>query len=254
MARYQIILAYDGTEFAGFQRQELTARTVQGEVEDALQRLGWTARTIYSAGRTDTGVHASGQVIAFDLDWKHSPEALCLALNANLPKDVAAQSATVAPDQFHPRYDATARRYRYNLFCQGLREPLRERFAWRVWPPVELERMQAAASLLPGSHDFAAFGAPLRPGGVTVREVWQASWQENGGTGFCFEIQANAFLYHMVRRLVFLQVKVGQGSLAVEDFAQGLKTCQSQPSGLAPAHGLALVEVLYKPFGQDIGS
>ena len=89
MARYQIILAYDGTEFAGFQRQEPMARTVQGEVEKALRQLGWTAWTIYSAGRTDTGVHASGQVIAFDLDWGHSPEALCQALNANLPQDVA---------------------------------------------------------------------------------------------------------------------------------------------------------------------
>ncbi len=249
MARYQVILAYDGTEFAGSQRQHLKTRTVQGEVEAALQKLGWTGKSILSAGRTDGGVHASGQVIAFDLEWQHSPEALCQALNASLPRDVAVQSARVVPEHFHPRYAAKARRYRYTIFCQPLRDPLRERFAWRVWPPVELEKLQAAAGLLPGTHDFAAFGAPTRPGGPTVRTVWQAGWKPAEG-GWAFEIQANAFLYHMVRRLVFLQVQVGQGLLALQDFENGLKACQPQVPGLAPPNGLVLVEVLYEPSGQ----
>ena len=129
---------------------------------------------------------------------------------------------------------------------------MRERFAWRVWPPVELGLLEEASSLLPGVHDFAAFGTPLRAGGSTVRTVWQASWQP-AGTGLCFEIQANAFLYHMVRRLVFLQVLVGQGLLELKDFEEGLRNCLPQVPGLAPAHGLALVEVLFQPEGKNIG-
>lgn len=250
MARYQVILAYDGTEFAGSQRQHSRTRTVQGEVEAALRKLEWPGKAIFIAGRTDSGVHASGQVIAFDLEWRHSPEALCQALNANLPPDMAAQAVQVAPDDFHPRYAARARRYRYSIFCQDRRDPLRERFAWRVWPPVELGLLQAAAGLLPGTHDFAAFGSPTRPGGSTVRMVWQAGWQALEA-GWVFEIQANAFLYHMVRRLVFLQVLAGQGQLALQEFENGLITCQPQTPGLAPANGLVLVEVLYEPSGQE---
>ncbi|TLN02249.1 tRNA pseudouridine synthase A [bacterium] len=136
MARYQIILAYDGTDFLGYQRQE-EARTVQGEVEAALQHLGWQGRSILSSGRTDTGVHASGQVIAVDLDWRHAPEALGKALNARLPDDVAVKAVKVAEKEFHPRFDALWRCYHYRLYCRAERNPLRDRFAWRVWPPVD---------------------------------------------------------------------------------------------------------------------
>lgn len=262
MARYQIILAYDGTHFAGYQRQAedaptrggLPARTVQGEVEAALRRLGWTGRSILSAGRTDTGVHASGQVIAFDLDWRHSPEALLQALNAYLPADTAAQQASLAPEDFHPRFSARARRYRYQLFCQPQRDPLRERYAWRVWPAVEASRLEEGARLLIGTHDFAAFGTPPRPEGSTIRTVWQAGWQPAGQSAFeqqrgetpglQFEIVANAFLYHMVRRLVHALVRVGQGH-DLEELALGLTQSRSQTPGMAPPQGLNLVEVIY---------
>ncbi len=118
MARYQVILAYDGTHFVGFQRQG-RSRTVQGVVEAALRQLGWQGRAILSAGRTDTGVHAAGQVIAFDLDWTHPEKELGRAINANLPQDVAVRSVAPASPDFHPRFDATARRYRYHLFCDA---------------------------------------------------------------------------------------------------------------------------------------
>jgi tRNA pseudouridine38-40 synthase len=131
MARYQVILAYDGTLFLGFQRQSRT-RTVQGVVEAALGALGWTGRTIYSAGRTDTGVHAAGQVIAFDLEWKHSTLDLRQALNANLPEDVAAREVREVPPDFHPRYGALSRRYQYRILCSDVRDPLRERYVWRA--------------------------------------------------------------------------------------------------------------------------
>jgi tRNA pseudouridine38-40 synthase len=249
MARYQIILAYDGTGFLGSQRQASTAlsrtavsRTVQGELEQALREIGWTGRTIYLAGRTDTGTHASGQVAAFDLEWDHGLDDLLNALNANLPCDMAVREVKVAAEKFNPRFDAIARRYRYRLFCAGVRDPLRERYAWRVWPPVT--DMTPLAQIWPGMHDFAAFGTSPRPGGSTLRTVTLAEWQQDGDE-WTFEIQADAFLYRMVRRLVFGQVAVGQGRLEVEALLKGLRNRTKVPPGLAPASGLTLVEVRY---------
>ncbi len=249
MARYQVILAYDGTEFRGFQRQARKARTVQGVLEVALRRIGWQGQSILAAGRTDTGVHASGQVVSFDLDWNHPPSALQAALNANLPPDVAARSVIEVKADFHPRYDALARCYQYRIFCQPVRDPLRERYAWRVWPAIELERLQQAATFLAGIHDFGAFGTPPRTGGTTVRTVSRAAWLQER-TDLIFEIVADAFLYRMVRRLVGLQVAIGQGVLQIESLHNLLKAAGSEgtPSlvkPLAPPQGLYLVEVLY---------
>lgn len=249
MAPYQVILAYDGTEFLGFQRQgrQPDERTVQGVVEAALRRLGWNGAAILAAGRTDTGVHASGQVISFDLDWAHSPEQLQAALNANLPPSVAARAVRPATASFHPRYGAVARRYRYHLLCDPLRDPLRERYAWRVWPAVALDRLQKAAALLPGTHDFAAFGTPPRAGGSTIRSVYRAGWWAEG-PGLIFEIEANAFLYRMVRRLVNFQVQIGQGRIEPETLGHCLDAGpQPLVQGLAPPQGLILVEVVYPP-------
>ncbi len=249
MARYQVILAYDGTLFAGFQRQR-RARTVQGEFEKALQQLGWTGRSILSSGRTDTGVHASGQVVAFDLDWKHSPQELLQALNARLPEDVAARSVRTVMDDFHPRYDARARHYRYRIICQAQRNPLEERYAWRVWPAARLDRLEVAARGLTGTYDFAAFGSPPLPKGSTIRTVLEAGWQSSG-EALVFDVTANAFLYHMVRRLVFIQVLIGQGKAEPETFWEGLRHQVPQTPGLAAPQGLTLVEVIYPPFDRQ---
>ncbi len=244
MARYQIILAYDGTQLAGSQRQG-TTRTAQSELEGALSRLGWQGRSVLLAGRTDSGVHASGQVAAFDLEWKHPLDELVRALNSNLPPDVAVQSAEQVRDDFHPRFDATSRRYRYRLFCQPVRDPLRERYAWRLWPQLDFDALSRAAVLFLGTHDFAAFGTPPRPGSSTQRTVTKSEWQQQGDELF-FEVQANAFLYRMVRRMVFIQVVVGQGKIKAESIADLLAGMQRViPAGLAPANGLTLVEVTY---------
>ncbi len=251
MARYQVIIAYDGTDFYGMQRQAGETRTVQGVVEAALSRIGWEGDSTLAAGRTDTGVHASGQVVSFDLDWSHGEEALQNALNANLPPDAAVREVKTARIDFHPRYDAVSRRYRYHLFCEQNRRPLRERYAWRVWPPAALEPMQQAAEMLTGSHDFAAFGSPPREGGSTERTITSATWQE-AGQDLVFEVVANAFLYHMVRRLVHLQVEIGQGKAEPALAARYLDG--SEPGmvrGLAPPQGLFLAEVRY-PGDDDV--
>jgi tRNA pseudouridine38-40 synthase len=249
MARYQIILAYDGTDFLGSQRQA-GSRTAQSELEKALRTLGWQAPTIYLAGRTDTGTHASGQVAAFDLNWTHGLQKLQDALNAHLPRDMAVRDVRTAADDFHPRFDASSRCYRYRLFCASVRDPLRERYAWRVWPA--LTGLPALAGLWPGRHDFAAFGTPPRSGGSTVRTVISAAWQAHADE-WTFEIRADAFLYRMVRRLVYAQVAVGLGRLSAGTLLQALndpselgRSARSQiPASLAPASGLTLVEVRY---------
>lgn len=244
MARYKGILAYDGTEFAGFQRQ-VNARTVQGVVEAVLHRLAWQGRSILAAGRTDRGVHARGQVVVFDLAWPHPEVALMRALNAHLPADVAFVDITpVAPD-FHPRYDALERHYTYAVYCLPVRDPLRERYAWRVWPALDMERLNRAAEALVGEYDFAAFGSPTRQGGTTKRRVFSAAWQAHD-EGLRFEIRANAFLYHMVRRLVSMQVSIGQGHQEPDHVRWLLENPNSEISqGLAPPQGLCLTRVIY---------
>jgi len=249
MARYQIILAYDGTHFVGSQRQAVS-RTIQGELENALRKIGWREQTVHLAGRTDTGTHASGQVAAFTLEWAHGPDKLQDALNAHLPMDMAVREVKRAADEFHPRFDATYRSYRYRLFCASVRDPLRERYAWRVWPAVS--GLETLADIWPGTHDFTAFGSPPRKGGSTVRTVHSASWRSCADE-WSFTIQADAFLYRMIRRLVYVQVAVGQGRLAKKTLIQALddrpqvwkQVHDLIPAGLAPASGLTLVEVGY---------
>jgi len=257
MARYKLTLAYDGSRFAGSQRQA-SKRTVQGELEKALRKLGWTGRSIILSGRTDTGVHATGQVASADLHWSHTEDNLVRALNSALPSDMAVWLVQIVDDKFHPRFDATSRRYRYRLFCQPIRDPIRERFAWRVRPVINTDKLAGAAKLLIGTHDFSAFGSPTTPKGGTVRTVIKAKWTQVSEDEWRFEVQADAFLYRMVRRMVFVQVAVAQGKLPAEAITDALarqasgnpersrRTRSGLPSGLAPAHGLTLVEVTYK--------
>jgi tRNA pseudouridine38-40 synthase len=255
MERYQVILAYDGTHFHGSQYQ-VGVRTVQGVFETALRRLNWSGKSATFAGRTDAGVHARGQVAAFDLAWNHPTEDLRNALNALLPEDVAVSDVRLCPPDFHPRFGAQSRCYRYRLLSQPTRDPLRERYAWRIWPRPDLERMQAASQIFLGQHDFAGFGRPTRPGGSTVRQVFSADWYPGGGSleDECyFQIRANAFLYHMVRRLVFVQVAVGQGRMEIDDLGDLLQSPGPDPvQGLAPPSGLSLVEVRYPPSAASI--
>ena len=260
MARYQLTLAYDGTDFFGSQRQA-NKRTVQGELEKALCQLGWTGRSVLMSGRTDTGVHATGQVASFDIHWSHSDGDLVRALNAALPADMAIHQARMVHAKFHPRFDASSRRYRYTLFCQPLRHPIRERFAWRLWPPINGDMLSETAKLFLGTHDFSAFGSPTTPRGGTVRTVMQAGWSQPGEAEdeWHFDVQADAFLYRMVRRLVFVQVAVAQGKISAELIATSLtnqvsaeRKNEKVPAGLAPAHGLTLVEVTY-PTIESIG-
>jgi tRNA pseudouridine38-40 synthase len=244
MARYQLILAYDGTDFAGFQRQG-KARTVQQVVETALKDLGSQEETIIYAGRTDAGVHASGQVVVFSLDWQHEDATLVNALNARLPVDVVVQNMVQTEAEFHPRYDASSRTYQYSIYHLPHNQPLLDRFAWRIWPPLDGLLLSQAAHHFIGRHDFSAFGRAMKPGSSTTREVYESDWTsiENG---WRYEIRANAFLYHMVRRLVYLQVQFAKGTMSEADLKKGFDEKVIVKPGLAPSKGLSLTKVFYE--------
>lgn len=244
MARYKIILSYDGTAFSGLQRQT-NARTVQAVVEDGLKQIGWQGISTLAAGRTDAGVHADGQVIAFDFDWKHTLDDLLNAINASLPDDTAVQKLEQVGDKFHPRFDAVLRHYRYEIFCQPQRDPLRERYAWRIWPQIDLADLTQAAKQLVGEFDFAPFGTPPKEGGTTIRKVSGAKWKQEGDR-FTFEVSANAFLYHMVRRMVNIQIQIAQGKHEpgiIKKYLNG--EFDEMIQGLAPPQGLYLTKVDY---------
>ncbi|MGB9640952.1 MAG: tRNA pseudouridine(38-40) synthase TruA [Anaerolineales bacterium] len=251
MAHYKAILAYDGNRYSGFQRQkkESGCITVQAVVETALAKIGWQDETILFAGRTDTGVHASGQVIAFQLNWTHSLWELQSAINANLPADIAVLAVEYSDKDFHPRYQAVWRQYRYRIYYSPQRHPLYDRYAWRIWPAPDFQSLQNCALLLIGEHNFGSFGRSPKFEGSTIRNVFLASWskwEDMDIQGLHFDIRANAFLYHMVRRIVAQMVRVGQGSMTIAEFEQALKNTGILSSHhLAPARGLTLVKVYY---------
>ncbi len=246
MELYKSIVAYDGTDFSGFQRQGAGERTVQGELEHALRELAWEGASLKAAGRTDAGVHAAGQVISYRLRWRHAPDQLTAALNARLPADLAIRHTERAPNGFDPRRSALRRTYRYRLWLDPTPDPLRERYAWRIWPQPDLEAMQSAGSALLGRRDFGALGQAPNKGRHTVRSLTKVEWARSERM-LSLVVQADAFLRNMARRLVAILLEVGWGRM---DSSQ-LNVTVADPShvwdgGLAPAHGLCLERVHYE--------
>ncbi len=253
MFRYRATLAYDGTAYTGFQRQRIGLSTIQGAVETAITTATGQPVTVIGAGRTDKGVHASGQVIAFDVIWKHSAEALMSAINAVLPDDIALQEIAVLGEVadaasgewgFHPRYDARSRVYKYTVYAAQQRDPLLRRQVWHFRAVLDVAAMQQAADLLLGEHDFAALGQSPT-GESTVRTVLRSEWSREGRL-LVYRVEANAFLKHMVRRVVALLVAVGRRRLTVAEF-EAILLSREIPGGiaLAPPHGLVLEQVKY---------
>jgi tRNA pseudouridine38-40 synthase len=247
-------IAYDGTDFLGFQLQA-DGRTVQGVLEAALRQVTGNAAEqgprVIGSGRTDAGVHATGQVVGFRVAWRHPVPDLQRALNAVLPADVVLVDLAPAAERWHARFSAVQRDYAYTVLNQPLRSPIERRYAHLVTAPLALERMQAAAALLVGEHDFASFGQPMRrigpmqAGETTVRRIFRAAWRQEGRR-LIFEVSGNAFLRGMVRVLVGSLLYVGQGRWPVERLAEVLAARQrALAAPPAPACGLCLVGVHY---------
>ena len=238
------LVEYDGTDYFGFQIQSGKA-TIQGELERVLARLTGHPSRVRCAGRTDAGVHATGQVIMATPAWRHSIADLERAWNALLPAAIAVHQVEPVTDPgFHPRYSARSRIYRYSVWTAPWRSPLHQRYAHHQPKPLDVALMNEAAGLLVGAHDFASFGQPTQ-GEITIRDVHRAIWQQSEHL-LVFEIEANAFLRRMVRTIVATLIEVGAGRRSVNDVATILAaTDRSAAAPPAPACGLCLVEVKY---------
>jgi len=242
--RYRARVEYDGTDFAGFQVQP-DGRTVQGEIERALARLSRDGRAgrVDGAGRTDAGVHAREQVIAFTYRGRLDRGELSRALAATLPRDIGLGPLRVVEAGFRPRHRARYREYRYQIW-NGPASPLRERYAWGVRQPLDVAAMSAATKVLAGRHDFSAFGGRDRQPVRTLHRVRVT----RRGRLVTIEVVGDAFLRGMVRRLVAALVRVGQG---LSDSAEIRRQLESQRPAFAgetaPAHGLVLWRVPMGP-------
>ena len=243
--RYRAIIAYDGTGYHGFQRQSPECEpTIQGEIERALARLEQPDVSVMGSGRTDAGVHAVGQVIAWDAEWRHGTLALLRALNATLPRDISVQSLTEAAPGFHPRYDAVSREYVYTIYNAPVRHPLWRLYALHVVEPLDVRAMDAAAATCIGEHDFAAFGLPTA-GRVTVRRMMRATCRAEPPV-VRVELESNGFLYRMARSIVGTLLAVGRGRLTPEQFQAVLESRdRSQAEAVVPPYGLCLTRVNY---------
>lgn len=248
-------IEYDGTDYHGFQRQPAThGPTVQGALEDAIARISGLQTVVHGAGRTDAGVHASGQVVNFQTQSRLSPEVWLRALNAVLPASIAVRWTRAVPERFHARFSAQSRSYRYTIWNDIAPSALRARYSYHFSHALDLDLMQGACQMLLGRKDFAAFGRspddtnPRRPGPHhCVRTLMEARClrDETNHMVYC-DFTADAFLTGMVRRMVGTLVLVGQKRLCLDEFASIVRRAEkTHPGSVAPAHGLCLVQVAY---------
>lgn len=251
--RLALLLEYDGTEFAGSQFQP-AKRTVQGTVEAALERFTGERQRVAFAGRTDAGVHASGQVAALTTRTSYAPEAFRDALNHFLPEDVAVRAAAEVAAGFDPRRHARSRRYRYRIRDGQTRSPLERHRAWQVERPLDVSAMAAALALLPRENrDWAAFGGVVPVGYSTVRTLLLAEVERDGPHGVTVVLEADGFLPHQVRRMVGALVPVGRGMRTPARYAEMVDGPPASAGPAAPPQGLTLIAVRYAPGVVDWG-
>ncbi|MEK9675286.1 MAG: tRNA pseudouridine(38-40) synthase TruA [Chloroflexota bacterium] len=251
--RVGLVIEYDGTEFHGSQLQP-NARTVQGEIENALHRIFEKDIRLYLASRTDSGVHARGQVARFDVDKDMEPDQVRKALNHYMDKDVrirCAQLVQDGPDGFDPRGDASARTYFYSFNDAPSAPAIERRTVTHVRKSLQADRMNAAAATLIGSHDFKAFAGPSAPADASTRRVVESASVERDGDVVRFEITANAFLHQQIRRTAGVLYSVGVGDADV-DRMEHLVTggSRGEAAHVMPARGLNLEKISYNGSGE----
>ncbi len=249
----RLTLAYDGTDFAGWQRQP-DHPTVQAALEGALARVLGEPAAVCASGRTDAGVHAANQVANFKTASPIPCPNLAKALNDLLPVSVRVKEAAEAAEEFHARYDARAKTYRYRILTAPVASPFMARYAWHYPYPLDVEAMQAAARLLAGRHDFSAFAASdpaaadeaKQKSGVRTVFLSRLS-RRAGGRLLLYEVRGSGFLYHMVRNIVGTLVEVGRGKWPPQQVLEILESRDRRRAGpTAPAQGLCLWKVEYE--------
>ncbi len=240
-----LVLEYDGTRYFGFQLQT-DQPTIQGAVEEALEKLTGEKLRLMGASRTDTGVHARGQVVSFRTSTLYSEETFVKGLNHYLPKDIAVKGAYKVRDSFNIQRSATSREYQYFILNSATRSPLQANSAYQLSGKLDLAAMNQACQTLIGEHDFISFASSLGPQVKrTVRQVHRAEVTRDGDM-VIFTIISNSFLPHQVRNTVGSLLKVGRGSLSNGEFCSIIEARQPGLAGpLAPAGGLFLVKVNY---------
>jgi len=245
MATFKLTLAYDGTDYIGWQRQA-TGVSIQGLLEDALREFDDRDVAVAGAGRTDAGVHALGQVASCSLDRTIDPPTLVRALNYKLPHDVRVRRAHEMPPNFHARFDAHQKTYRYRLWNGSVFSPFQRRYAWHLPGALDIAAMRDATRLVEGTHDFAAFQAQGGDTPTTRRTVTQMRIADCGSR-IDVEISGTGFLRHMVRTLVGTLVEIGRGRRDWRWIGDVIASRDRNQAGqTAPAHGLFLVSVQYR--------
>jgi tRNA pseudouridine38-40 synthase len=243
MPSYRLELAYDGTGFRGYARQD-GQRTIQGELEGALKTLLGDPVSSAVAGRTDSGVHARGQVVSFDTDRELDGPQIARSLNGILGPEIAVRKLARVDDGFSARFSATFRRYRYQMSQAETADPLARNHVWHVGRRLDLVGMRAVAAAIVGEHDFSAFCRSVE-GKSNIRRVEEALWDEEDDL-LTFWIMANAFCHQMVRSLVGLAYDVGRGFTPVDSISEIIESGdRSRVVTVAPPHGLTLWEVGY---------
>lgn len=245
MRTLKLTIAYDGTNYYGWQRQKNHV-TVQQVLEESLAKLFAEPLNIAASGRTDTGVHAYGQVVSFSTSGKIPLENIVKAAKTVLPDAIAVLQAEQVEDNFHARYNAKAKQYLYRIIQTDLPNPFQVNYSWLIDKKLDVEKMQTAADLLIGTHDFSSFKASGSTPTQPVRTIYEAQWQSKGQE-LSFIIKGNGFLYHMVRNIVGTSVAVGLNQISVQDFADIFVAKNRKLAGkTAPAQGLYLAKVFYE--------
>ena len=249
MSKFKLIIAYDGTGYEGWQVQKI-GTGVQGKIEDALGKLFPSRPRVHSSSRTDTGVHALGMVVHFEVPRSEcaiQPRKLALALNAWLPEDVRVLQAARVGEDFHARFNAVGKQYRYFVWNHAAMNPLIRRTAWHVPRPLNLEAIRRAAPNFVGKHDFQSFAANAGYRKSShVRSLWRCDLKKSGPL-LTFIIEGDGFLYKMCRRIVGTLVQVGLGKFSAETMRELLEKKNRQFAGMtAPAQGLVLWKVFYR--------
>ena len=247
MRTLKIVLQYDGTAYAGWQRQD-NGPSVQALLEDALEPIEGSRVVVHGAGRTDAGVHALGQVATVTLAVAMEPPALARALNAILPRDIRVLAVEDAQPGFHARFSAIGKVYEYRIVNAPLVSPFLHKYVWHVVQPIDLGMVREASALLVGKHDFAAFQGARAKVISTERTVSKIEWEDAGRSDLplVMRIEGNGFLRHMVRIVVGTLVDVGVGRWPPRHVTEILASRDRTQAGpTAPAQGLYLVRVLY---------